>query len=135
MWLSSDEVSTSSSSVRPERALWRSRPLVLVATPDADLAQQLTDEIHRLGFVACVARSAAGCLRVATAVGPDLVLLDARVPRHLEGMLRSHPATATTRVMRVGGPTGSAVAREEAWVAWIHDTRTAPRCVALQSSH
>lgn len=55
MWLSSDEVSASSSSVRPERALRRSRPLVLVATPDADLARQLTDEIHRLGFVACVA--------------------------------------------------------------------------------
>jgi CheY-like chemotaxis protein len=89
-----------------ERAWSRSRLLVLVATPDPDVAQHLVEEIHGCGFVACVARSAAGCLRVATAVGPDLVLLDARLPRHLEGILSSYPATATSQVMRVVESTG-----------------------------
>ena len=90
----------------------RARPLALVATPDADLAQRLIVQIQSAGFVTCVARSAAGCLRVATAVGPDLVLLDDHLPRRLEGMLRSHPATATAELVRVGARNGSGLASE-----------------------
>jgi hypothetical protein len=90
----------------------RARPLALVATPDADLAQDLIVQIQSAGFPTCVARSAAGCLRVATAVGPDLVLLDDRLPRRLEGMLRSHPATATAELVRVGARSGSGPAWE-----------------------
>jgi hypothetical protein len=92
----------------------RSRPLVVVATPDPYLAQELIDRAHRSGLSACVARSATGCLRVATAVGPDLVLLDARLPRRLETMLRSHPATATAGLVRVEARSGSAVSPQEA---------------------
>jgi DNA-binding response OmpR family regulator len=79
----------------------RARPLALVCTPDADIARQLMSHVSALGMVACVTRSAAGCLRVATAIGPDLLLLDARLPDRLEGMLGSHPATSTTTVIRI----------------------------------
>ena len=79
----------------------RVRPLVLVASPHEDLAKQLIAIMERSGSVVCVARSAAGCLRVATAVGPDVVLLDACLPRGLEGMLRSHPATAAATLVRL----------------------------------
>ena len=79
----------------------RACPLVLVASADAKLANRLVDEVRRQGSVALVARSADGCLRVATSVGPDLVLLDARLPERLQGMLRSHPATARSTVVRI----------------------------------
>ena len=45
----------------------RARPLVLVASPNRDLARRLVQEVQRSGSVACLAQSAAGCLRVATA--------------------------------------------------------------------
>jgi DNA-binding response OmpR family regulator len=74
---------------------------VLVASPHQDLAEHLIADVERSGSVACLARSADGCLRVATAVGPDLVLLDSSLPRRLEGMLRSHPATAAATIVRL----------------------------------
>ena len=86
----------------------RDHPLVLVASPFDDVARQLLTEVRRSGAVACLARSAGGCLRVATAVGPDLVLLDSSLPHRLEGMLRSHPATATSTIVRL--PQGAAPA-------------------------
>ena len=83
----------------------RARSIVLVASPDHALADRLVADVARSGAVACRARSAAGCLRVATAVGPDLVLLDASLSRRLEGMLQSHPATAATAIVRVSPAT------------------------------
>ena len=79
----------------------RARPLVLVATPDAELAERLVDDVRRTGSVACLARSAAGCLRVATSVGPDIVLLDSRLPDRLPRRLCAHPATAASTIVRV----------------------------------
>jgi CheY-like chemotaxis protein len=81
----------------------RLRPLVLVASPDRELAQRLMRDVERSGAVACVAHSAAGCLRVATAVGPDVVLLDSSLPQNLRGMLSSHPATASTVILSIAG--------------------------------
>jgi hypothetical protein len=40
-------------------------------------------------------------LRVATSVGPDVLLLDAGLASRLRGMLRSHPATAGSIILRV----------------------------------
>lgn len=82
-------------------AFGRSRPLVLVCSFDEELGQALLSDVRRLGMAACIARSASGCLRVATAIGPDLLLLDARFPVSLERLLRSHPATAGMAVVRV----------------------------------
>ena len=80
---------------------YRARPLVLVASPSEDVAKHLITIVERSGSVACRARSAAGCLRVATAVGPDMVLLDPSLPRGLERMLSSHPASAAARLVRL----------------------------------
>ena len=79
----------------------RARPLVLVCTAHADLTTQLVTQMSEAGLVACVAHSAAGCLRVATAVGPDVVLVDASVPDRVISMLRTHPACRTARVVRL----------------------------------
>ena len=79
----------------------RARPLVLVASPNRDLARRLVQDVQRSGSVACLAQSAAGCLRVATAVGPDVVLLDSSLPRQLRGMLRSHPATSDSIIVPI----------------------------------
>jgi hypothetical protein len=67
----------------------RDHSVVLVASPFDDVASQLLAEVRRSGAVACLARSAGGCLRVATAVGPDLVLLDSTIVRLAE---RAAPA-------------------------------------------
>lgn len=85
----------------PLMPITRARPLVLVATPDTDFGERLVRDVRGAGSVACLARSAEGCLRVATSVGPDVVLLDARLPDRLRGMLRSHPATAGSAIVRV----------------------------------
>jgi CheY-like chemotaxis protein len=88
---------------RPDLRVVRGRSprLVLVASPDAALIDQISERVRKAGDVACCARSAAGCLRVATAIAPDLVLLDAAFPHSLEGMLRSHPSTAAAQVLRL----------------------------------
>lgn len=79
------------------------RPLVLIASERGstadDMAQQLRDE----GAVAYAAHSAGGCLRVATSVGPDIVLLDAAFPDRLERLLRAHPTSSEARVLRFSG--------------------------------
>jgi hypothetical protein len=72
----------------------RRTPLVLVASPNEEVAEQLLREVQRGGSTACRARSVGGCLRVATAIGPDIVLLDSSLPRGLRDLLRAHPATA-----------------------------------------
>lgn len=105
--LPESSVSTALSPVSAAARQCRARRLALVATPTAELAQDLIVQLQSAGFVTCVARSAAGCLRVATAVGPDLVVLDDRLPGRLEGMLRSHPATARAELVRVGARRGS----------------------------
>jgi CheY-like chemotaxis protein len=77
------------------------RPFVLVASADAELADRLVEHVRRNGSVACAARSEAGCLRVATAVGPDVVLLDSRLPSRLEGLLRAHPVSGAANIVRL----------------------------------
>ena len=77
------------------------RPLVLVASEDEAVADHLVEHLRRIGSVACAARSEAGCLRVATAIGPDVVLLDPNLPARLEGLLRAHPVSGTATIVRL----------------------------------
>jgi CheY-like chemotaxis protein len=77
------------------------RPLVLVASADVELTDRVVENVRRSGSVACAARSEAGCLRVATAVGPDVVLLDSRLPSRLEGLLRAHPVSGAANIVRL----------------------------------
>jgi hypothetical protein len=83
----------------------RARPVVLVCTADSELTAQLVARVSVAGLVAHAAHGATGCLRVATAVAPDVVLVDASVPNRVIDMLRSHPACRTTDVVRL--PAGS----------------------------
>lgn len=79
----------------------RDQALVLVASTDSDLVDRITETVRSTGAATCRASSAAGCLRVATAVGPDVVLLDARFSPKLERLLRAHPATARSDIVRL----------------------------------
>lgn len=79
----------------------RRRPLVLMASPDDRVIERVTERARQTGSVAYAARSAAGCLRVATAIGPDVVLLDPILPKSLESRLRAHPVSANARILHL----------------------------------
>jgi CheY-like chemotaxis protein len=72
----------------------RQTPLVLVASPDRATANGLVKRLRDDGAVAYAAYSWQGCLRVATAVGPDVVLLDPALPRRLDSLLKAHPRSS-----------------------------------------
>jgi hypothetical protein len=44
------------------------------------------------------AHDAGGCLRIATAVGPDRVVLDRRVPQRLVRLLKAHPVSSSGQI-------------------------------------
>jgi hypothetical protein len=48
-----------------------------------------------------VTHSLHGCLRVATSVAPDLVLLDPEFPPRLEALLNAHPISARATVLHL----------------------------------
>jgi hypothetical protein len=81
----------------------RSPPLILVGTSQPGTADEIVARLRRDGVVAYASRSPEGCLRVATSVGPDVVLLDPAWPPRLESMLRSHPTSARSRVLHLSG--------------------------------
>ena len=112
-----------------ERPGRRSNPLALVATTDEALNLQLVELMQGLGYAACRARTSAGCLRVATATGPDVVLLDDRWPRSVERLLSAHPATAASQVVRV-----SVALKDDASVPGSHLRVRAPGQVALSAT-
>jgi hypothetical protein len=78
--------------------------LVVIATPHAARAERLARELREHGMVVYVTRTADGCLRVATAVGPDAVLLDPALPPRLEGLLRAHPISAAALIAWLPAP-------------------------------
>jgi hypothetical protein len=41
-------------------------------------------------------------LRVATAIAPDTILVDAAFPVHIQRLLESHPSSARARILRTG---------------------------------
>jgi CheY-like chemotaxis protein len=79
----------------------RSVPLILVASTAPGCAESVATELRRDGNVVCIARSAEGCLRVATSIAPDVILLDPRMPRRLEQLLRAHPASAGAQILHL----------------------------------
>lgn len=76
----------------------RERPLVVVLGLDQAQAEAEAERWRRLGAVVMRARDAGGCLRVATAVGPDRIVLDRRVPPSLIRLLNAHPVSATALI-------------------------------------
>jgi DNA-binding response OmpR family regulator len=82
--------------------LRRSRPLIVVASESADVAAEIAARLRREGNAVCIAHSVEGCLRVATSVGPDVVLLDPALhTRRLEELLRAHPTSAQATIMHL----------------------------------
>jgi hypothetical protein len=76
-------------------------PLVLVASTASALAESVAAQLRREGNVVYVAHSADGCLRVATSVGPDVVLLDPALPPRLEQLIRAHPTSAGAQILHL----------------------------------
>jgi hypothetical protein len=80
----------------------RSVPLIVIASPSVEMAEDVAERLRREGKVVYVTHSAQGCLRVATSVGPDMVLLDPRLrTRRLEQLLAAHPASRRARLLHL----------------------------------
>lgn len=75
--------------------------LIVVASASGATADHLAARLRRDGARVYATHSAGGCLRVATSLAPDLVLLDPALPRRLERLLRAHPMSARARVVRL----------------------------------
>ncbi len=77
----------------------RRKPTVVVVL---GLDQQQTEaESARLrgqGNVVMRAHDAGGCLRIATAVGPDRIVLDRRVQGRLLRLLKAHPVSSSAKI-------------------------------------
>src|SRR5438067_2279726 len=67
----------------------RSVPLIVIASTSSPLAEEVATRLRRAGNVVYITHSAEGCLRVATSVLPDVVLLDPRLPPRLERLFRA----------------------------------------------
>jgi DNA-binding response OmpR family regulator len=91
----------------------RSVPLVLVASTSSATADGIAAQLRREGNVVYVARTVDGALRVATSVGPDLVLLDPALPPRLEQLLRAHPMLAESRILHLSSTVPRAPRREQ----------------------
>ena len=86
----------------------RSVPVIVVASARDGRADEVAERLRGSGAVVLTARSGNGCLRVATSVGPDVVLLDPELPARVEQLLRAHPASARARLLHLApdGQTG-----------------------------
>jgi AmiR/NasT family two-component response regulator len=79
----------------------RSVPLIVIASTSAAIAEDVAARLRRDGNIVYVTHSLNGCLRVATSVGPDLVVLDQEFPRRLEELLSAHPTSARARILHL----------------------------------
>ena len=79
-------------------------PLVVIGIGShalADLADSVAAQLRREGNVVYVTHGAEGCLRVATSVATDVVLLDPALPDRLERLLKAHPLSAHARILHL----------------------------------
>src|SRR5712671_8225586 len=79
----------------------RSVPLIVVASTSGPYAENVAARLRQDGSVVYVTHSMHGCLRVATSVAPDLVLLDPEFPPRLEQLLHAHPTSARATVLHL----------------------------------
>lgn len=71
----------------------RSVPLVLILVSDPARARAAEIEWRRVGASVTHALDPDGCLRVATATGPDTIVLDRHAPDRLLRLLAAHPVS------------------------------------------
>jgi hypothetical protein len=79
----------------------RNTPLIVVASTSSTYGEEVAARLRLDGNVVYVTHSAEGCLRVATSIAPDVVLLDPRLPHHLEDLLHAHPTSAQAAILRL----------------------------------
>jgi DNA-binding NarL/FixJ family response regulator len=84
----------------------RSIPLIVIASASAEFAYEVAARLRRQGNVVYVTHSPEGCLRVATSVAPDMVLIDPGFPPRLERLLRAHPGIAQTQILHLTRDSG-----------------------------
>lgn len=78
----------------------RGVPLVVVGTSERAVAEPLAARIRDEGAAVLIAEGDRACLRVATAVSPDIVLLDPRLSCRLVSLLHAHPALSRAQISR-----------------------------------
>ena len=88
----------------------RRTPLVVVASEQAMMADEVARRLRSTGLVAYATHSVQGCLRVATSVGPDIVLLDPALPARLERLLRAHPVSGRAQLLHLAASDASRAA-------------------------
>jgi DNA-binding SARP family transcriptional activator len=76
-------------------------PFALVCTPESN-ASDLVGRLRGEGMLVCVTNDVQSCLRVATSVRPDVVLIDPRLPRRLAQLLRAHPVSSHASIQCIG---------------------------------
>lgn len=81
--------------------LRRRTPLIVLASASTTFAEEVAARLRREGNIVYITHSPEGCLRVATSVTPDVVLLDPAMPPRLEKLLRAHPACAAARILHL----------------------------------
>lgn len=90
--------------VRQTQAFRRGRAIVLVLDLDTMQADVEADHWRALEAVVIKTRDAGGCLRMATSIGPDVIVLDQRVPDRLVRLLRAHPVSSSARLTWLAPP-------------------------------
>src|SRR5438034_7618701 len=85
----------------------RSVSLIVVASTSAPYAENVAARLRQEGSVVYVTHSLSGCLRVATSVAPDLVLLDPEFPPRLEKLLHAHPTSSRATVLHLAEGRGA----------------------------
>jgi hypothetical protein len=76
----------------------RAVPLVLLGVSDDAALEPVATLLGCEGMGLVVALGESACLRVASAVRPDVILLDPRLPRALLSLLRGHPLLRSTQI-------------------------------------
>jgi hypothetical protein len=79
-------------------------PLIVVASAAPGTAERVAERLRRDGSLVYATHSAQGCLRVATSVRPDMIVIDPALPARLERLLRAHPTSAHAQFVHLSDP-------------------------------
>jgi CheY-like chemotaxis protein len=80
-------------------------PLIVVASAQPGLADNVAERLRRAGNLVYTAHSPEGCLRVATSLGVDMILLDPALPERVERLLRAHPISSRASIQHLADAT------------------------------
>jgi hypothetical protein len=79
-------------------------PLVIIACASSSaLVERVASQLRLEGNVVYITHGVDGCLRVATSVLADMVLLDPELPNRgrLEKLLKAHPSSAGAQILHL----------------------------------